>query len=71
MGKNNGFTLEIVKNGEGHVTAILSREGDSCGYRIAGPKLWGGHTRIATLSISHNDMEIFIREYAPELGKEK
>jgi hypothetical protein len=59
--------LEIERNAEGSLLAYLSKEGESCGFRIAGPKAWGGSKNIARLKISDNDLFRYIKGYAPEV----
>ena len=59
--------LEIEQNAEGNKLAYLSKEGGSCGYRIAGPKAWGGSKSIAKLKITENDLVRYIKQYAPEV----
>lgn len=59
--------LEIEINAEGSKLAYLSKEGESCGFRIAGPKAWGGSRNIAKLKITDNDLARYINEYAPEV----
>lgn len=63
--------LEIEVNGEGQTLAYLSpiEENGECnyGYRLAGPKAWGGSQNIATLKISTNDLILYIKEYAPDV----
>ena len=59
--------LDIEINAEGDKSAYLSKEGDGGGYRIAGPKAWGGSRNIANLAISEDDLIRFINEYAPEI----
>lgn len=61
--------LEVEKNAEGSVLAVMGREGANCGYRIAGPKAWGGSRSIAKLKISDKDLAEYINCYAPEVKK--
>lgn len=59
--------LEIEQNAEGGKLAYLSKEGESCGYRVAGPKAWGGSKNIAKLKIREDDLVEYIKIYAPEI----
>lgn len=61
------FILDVEKNAEGSVLAYLSEEGAGVGYRIAGPKAWGGSRKIASLQIRGRDFVTFISEFAPEV----
>jgi len=66
--------LDIEINAEGQKLAILSPTDESgdvqSGYRIAGPKAWGGSRNIARLKISTNDLARYIKEYAPDVAAE-
>lgn len=63
--------LEIHRNSEGGSLAYLSpitEEGKTTsGYRIAGPKAWGGSTFIASIDISEDDLVEYIKSYATEI----
>ncbi len=63
--------LEIEKNAENSLLAILSPADENeklkSGYRIAGPKAWGGSNNLATLKIDSEDLIIYITSYAPEV----
>jgi len=65
------FLLEVEQNAEGSKLAYLSpldADGKKrSGYRIAGPKAWGGSKSIAKLKISDDDLVSFIKSYAPEI----
>ncbi len=61
------FVLDIEINAEGSKLAYLSRDGAGCGFRIAGPKAWGGSRNIAKLKFSEDDLICFIKGYAPEI----
>jgi hypothetical protein len=37
------------------------------GYRISGPKAWGGSVKLAEIKISTDDLAHYIREYAPDV----
>jgi hypothetical protein len=70
MGKGaimKGHVLEIEVNAEGGNLAYLSPVGSSSGYRIAGPKAWGGSKSIAKLNISSKDLASYIKMYAPDV----
>lgn len=55
------LTLDIERNAEGQVLAIL---GDRrTGYRIAGPKAWGGSRNIASLQVKPADLIYALREH--------
>jgi hypothetical protein len=66
--------LQIEQNKEGHKLAIMSPINDdgsmSSGFRIAGPKAWGGSNTLADIKISTNDLARYIKEYAPDVLKE-
>ena len=63
--------LDIEVNAEGDKLACLSpanEDGETqVGYRIAGPKAWGGSRNIARLKISSDDLARYIKQYAPEV----
>lgn len=63
--------LEIEVNAEGGKSATLSPlNGDGepeSGFRIAGPKAWGGSRNIARLQLSDGDIVRYINEYAPHI----
>jgi hypothetical protein len=63
--------LEIEQNAEGSKLAYLSPANDKgepqSGYRIAGPKAWGGSKNLARLKISSDDLATYIKQYAPEV----
>ena len=61
------YLLEIEQNAEGSKLAYLSKDGDGCGFRIAGPKAWGGSRSLAKLKISTDDFVRFIESYAPDV----
>ena len=68
MSDNCGFILDIEVNAEGNKLAILTKIGDEgSGYRLAGPKAWGGSRNIATLKFKASDLVRFITDYAPEI----
>lgn len=68
------YILEVEVNAEGSRLAYLSpadEDGNTrCGYRIAGPKAWGGSKNIARLKISSTDLAYFIKKYAPDVLEE-
>ncbi len=63
--------LEVEINAEGNKLAYLSPVDENgnpkSGYRIAGPKAWGGSKNIARLKISSDDLVTYIKIYAPEV----
>lgn len=63
--------LDIEINAEGSKLAYLHPTNDQgeieSGYRIAGPKAWGGSRNIARLKISDDDLITYIKEYAPNV----
>ena len=61
------YILEVEINAEGDPLAYLSVEGEASGYRIAGPKAWGGSSSVAKLKISEDDLVTFIKLDAPEV----
>lgn len=61
------FLLDVEVNAEGNKLAYLSKEGAGVGFRIAGPKAWGGSRNLARLKIQEDDLVRFIKEYAPEI----
>lgn len=52
------ITFEVVKGCEGNSIYIMDEDGTS-GYRLAGPKPWGGGTVINKFQI---DTETLLRE---------
>jgi len=66
--------IEICKNGEYSKLAYMApvnEDGEiDSGYRIAGPKGWGGTSTIATIDISEENLIKYIKEYAPNVLKE-
>lgn len=60
--------LEVEINAEGDKLAYLSPEGATGGYRIAGPKAWGGSRNLARLNVSDSDLERYVRGYAEEVA---
>lgn len=60
--------FEIGVNAEGDQLCHAHVEGDGCGYRISGPKAWGGMRSISTLKIEQSDMFRFITENCPDLA---
>jgi len=66
--------LEVERNGEGSTLAYLSptdKDGTAkSGYRLAGPKAWGGSRSLAKLKVSSSDLVAYIKQYAPEVLKE-
>ena len=65
--------LEVAQNAEGNKLAYLSPAGSNgeplSGYRIAGPKAWGGSKNLARLKIDSDDLAHYIKQYAPEVLK--
>jgi hypothetical protein len=61
------YELEVCKNAEGSTLAYMSKKGAGAGYRIAGPKGWGGTRTLAKLEISERDLIEFINCFAPEI----
>ena len=63
--------LQIERNAEGGKLAIMSprdKNGEITeGFRIAGPKAWGGSTTLADIELSTNDLVRYIKEYAPDV----
>ena len=63
--------LQIVQNAEGSKLAIMSpMDGEgkvASGFRIAGPKAWGGSKTLADIKINTNDFVRYIKEYAPDV----
>lgn len=72
--KNKLYILEIEQNAEGSKLAYLSptdKDGKmKSGFRIAGPKAWGGSRTLAKLKLDSNDLLRFMNNYAPEVLKE-
>ena len=65
--------LEIEINAEGDKLAYLSpldEKGETgSGYRISGPKPWGGSKNLASLKISESDIVAYIENYAPGIKR--
>jgi hypothetical protein len=62
------YILEVERNAEGAALAYMSAEGAGSGYRIAGPKAWGGSRNLATLKVRGDDLVSFIIDCAPEVA---
>jgi len=62
---NEVYEFEIHRNAEGSILAYATLKGEGSGYRIAGPKAWGGSKKLAEIDISQRDLVEFIRSYAP------
>ena len=62
--------LQIRQNAEGSKLAIMSPIDDggkaSSGFRIAGPKAWGGSEMLADIKISTDDFVRYFKEYEPD-----
>lgn len=67
------YRIEILRNGEGDDLAYFSpidEHGEvESGYRIAGPKAWGGAAMLASIDISEADLFECIKSYAPNVFK--
>lgn len=61
------FLLEVGVLPDGQKIAYLSAKGARSGFRIAGPKSWGGVRNLATLDFSEADLLAFINTCAPGL----
>ena len=63
--------LQIERNAEGNKLAYMSPMDDegklSSGFRISGPKAWGGSKALADIEISTDDFVRYIKEYAPDV----
>lgn len=61
--------LEVEINAEGCKLAYLSpideNDKPKDGFRIAGPKAWGGSRNIARIKLNDADLVRYIRCYAP------
>lgn len=68
------YLLEVNQNAEGSKLAYLSPMDEAGeiegGYRIAGPKAWGGSRSLARLKISSSDLVEFVMCYAPDVRDE-
>lgn len=66
--------LQIERNMEGDKLAIMSPMDEngklSSGYRISGPKAWGGSETLADIKISTEDFVQYIKDYAPDVLKQ-
>jgi hypothetical protein len=66
--------LDLEQNAEGSKLAYLSPADEDgkpqSGYRIAGPKAWGGSRNLARLKITSSDLVTYIKQYAPEVAEE-
>ena len=62
-------TFEIYANAEGNKLCLAyPSNDDSCSYRIAGPKAWGGSSLIGRIEIRESDLVTYIKEYASHLA---
>ena len=59
--------FEIHRNAEGDKLAYISVVGDNCGWRIAGPKAWGGSKCLAGIEFTDKDLVDYICKYAKHL----
>jgi len=59
------YEFEIARNAEGGILATAGIKGADTSYRIAGPKAWGGSSKIAKIDISQHDLVEFVLCYAP------
>lgn len=64
--KKEIYEFEIHRNAEGGILAYCSPVGGSVGYRIAGPKAWGGSKELAAIEIRQDDLVEFVMSYAPQ-----
>lgn len=73
MSEDKLHLFEICRNAEGHLLAYLSpldEEGrEKSGYRIAGPKAWGGSKSLAKIKISTSDLAVYVNQYAPDVRR--
>ena len=67
MNDKINFVLDVEINAEGDKLGILYVEGSASGFRLAGPKAWGGSRNIAKLKFDDKDLVRFIKEYAPDI----
>jgi len=61
--------LDIEVSAEGSKLAYFAPKGSDTGFRISGPKAWGGSKNIARLTITDDDLAQYIKVYAPEVIK--
>lgn len=62
-------TFEIRLNAGGDKLCLANPSNDdSCAYRIAGTKAWGGSTLIEDIEIKESDLVTYIKDYAPHLA---
>lgn len=65
-----GLYIDVVKGVEGHSLYIMNYDGSGgTGFRIAGPKPWGGGQTIHSFQIDMLDVGK-INEYAKEVYKQ-
>ena len=66
--------FQIERNAEGSKLAYLSPVDEDnktqSGFRIAGPKAWGGSRTLAEIDLSTNDIVRYIKQYAPDVMNE-
>ena len=71
MSEDKLHLLDVCRNAEGSILAYLSPLDDDgeekSGYRIAGPKAWGGSKSLAKLKISTHDLAVYVNKYAPDV----
>lgn len=63
------YEIEVHKNAEGDFIAYFQNNKSGSGYRIAGPKAWGGSTRITKLQFCEYDLISALKMQAPEVVK--
>lgn len=63
--------FEIHRNAEGNKLAYLSPVDDNgetkSGWRISGPKAWGGSKLLAEIDVDDDEIVKYIRRYAKHL----
>ena len=62
--------LEVVSGAEGPHISLSSDNGQS-GYRIAGPKAWGGGRTIHKFNISPDELRRWLDEEFPVTAKDQ
>lgn len=68
--KYHQFDIDVNAERNALIVAVplkKNKEVGDCGYRIAGPKAWGGYSNIARFHITETPLVNFVKKYAPDV----